>query len=242
MAWTTPSTWASGDWNLQIRDNMTYMFNNLPPVGSVLPWAGGSTGPGASTGWLPCDGRSLSTTGTYATLFGVIGHGFGGSGGSFNIPNMAGRSIFGVGWDGTGNSVNHFVSEGILGAGGSNFGDHAHGLAGNANASTNSSSGNTGTTHKHSAAANTYNHGHAFVNSGNVAVGSGSGTNAAAPSHGHGFTSSTFNHDHGIVDHDSTHSHTVTSDTSIAGSTSNVTSGYDTRPPFIGMYFIIRYV
>jgi hypothetical protein len=240
MAWTTPSTWASGDWNLQIRDNMTYMFNNLPPVGSVLPWAGGSTGPGVSTGWLPCDGRSLSTTGTYATLFGVVGYGFGGSGGSFNIPNMAGRSIFGVGWDGTGNSVNHAVSQGIYGVGGSNFGDHAHGLSGNANASTSTSIGVDGA-HNHTFGANTYNHGHGFVSSGNVLAANGNGTSVAAPSHNHSFAASTFNHDHGWNNH-AGHSHNASSSTSVDGTTSGVSSGYDTRPPFIGMYFIIRYV
>ena len=241
MAWTTPSTWASGDWNLQIRDNMNYMFNNLPPVGSMLPWAGGSGGPGLSTGWLPCDGRSLSTTGTYAALFAVINYVYGGSGGSFLIPQMAGRAPFGVGWDGTGNSINHSVSQGIAGAGGSNYGDHAHGLAGNANASTSSAVDPATTIHNHSAAANTYSHGHAFVASGNVNVADGT-RNAAAPSHNHAFTSSSFTHDHGIVAYNATHTHGANSSTSIAGTTSNVNTGYDTRPPFLGMYFIIRYV
>ena len=26
MGWTTPATWASDDWNLQIRDNMSYLY------------------------------------------------------------------------------------------------------------------------------------------------------------------------------------------------------------------------
>jgi hypothetical protein len=145
-----------------------------------------------------------------------------------------------VGWDGTGNSINHSVGAGQ--AGGANYGDHAHGLAGNATATTNSSSNNTGTTHKHSAASNTYNHGHAFVASGNVGRAVSNVNDAAAPSHNHAFAASTFTHDHGIVDHDSTHLHGVSSSTSIDGTTSNVNTGYDTRPPFLGMYFIIRYV
>ena len=239
MAWTTPSTWASGDWNLQIRDNMNYMFNNLPPVGSMLPWAGGSGGPGLSTGWLPCDGRSLSTTGTYAALFGVIGYVYGGSGGSFLIPQMAGRAPFGVGWDGTGNSVNHSVSSGEYG--GANFGDHAHGLSGNANASTSSATSGSGGSHDHTFSSATLGHDHAFVASGNVTRTVGTNLNAAAPSHDHNFVTSTVNHGHGFNSHPG-HEHTVSSNTSIAGTTSNVNSGYDTRPPFIGVYFIIRYV
>ena len=44
----------------------------------------------AGDGWVRADGRSLSTT-TYAELFGFISYTYGGSGGSFNIPNMQNR-------------------------------------------------------------------------------------------------------------------------------------------------------
>lgn len=60
----------------------------LMPTGSVISYAG-STAP---TGWLLCDGASLSTT-TYASLFAVIGYAFGGSGGSFNLPDLRGRFV-----------------------------------------------------------------------------------------------------------------------------------------------------
>jgi microcystin-dependent protein len=43
-------------------------------------------------GCLLCDGSSYSAT-TYAALYGVIGYTFGGSGGSFNVPNYIGRTI-----------------------------------------------------------------------------------------------------------------------------------------------------
>lgn len=39
-------------------------------------------------GWLLCNGDSYSTT-TEAELFAVIGTTFGGSGGSFNVPNIS---------------------------------------------------------------------------------------------------------------------------------------------------------
>jgi microcystin-dependent protein len=50
----------------------------------------------ASTNLLPCDGRSLSTS-DYPVLFGLIAYTFGGTGGSFNLPDLRGRTQIGVG-------------------------------------------------------------------------------------------------------------------------------------------------
>jgi len=47
-------------------------------------------------GFVACDGSSQSTT-TYAALFAVIGYTYGGSGGSFNLPDFKGRSAVGDG-------------------------------------------------------------------------------------------------------------------------------------------------
>lgn len=58
----------------------------LVPTGTINSFAGSS----APTGWLLCYGQSVDTT-TYATLFGVIGYAYGGSGSSFNIPDLRGR-------------------------------------------------------------------------------------------------------------------------------------------------------
>jgi microcystin-dependent protein len=41
-------------------------------------------------GWLLCDGSSISTT-TYSGLFALIGYNYGGSGATFNLPDMRGR-------------------------------------------------------------------------------------------------------------------------------------------------------
>ncbi len=46
--------------------------------------------------WLPCDGRSLQQQ-AYAPLHAVIGQNFGGSGTSFNLPNLTGRAPIGMG-------------------------------------------------------------------------------------------------------------------------------------------------
>ena len=49
----------------------------------------------APSGYLLCDGSSVSTT-TYAALFAVIGYTFGGSGASFTLPDYRGRMPIGV--------------------------------------------------------------------------------------------------------------------------------------------------
>lgn len=62
------------------------------PAGVISQFAGAS----APTGYLLCTGQSLSTT-TYAALFAVIGYTYGGSGSSFNLPNLQGRIPIGAG-------------------------------------------------------------------------------------------------------------------------------------------------
>lgn len=47
-------------------------------------------------GWMKCDGRTLSVP-QYHLLFQVIGYQFGGSGGSFSLPNPAGGVVGVVG-------------------------------------------------------------------------------------------------------------------------------------------------
>jgi microcystin-dependent protein len=62
--------------------------NNLimTPSGVIAAFAGAT----APTGYLLCDGSSVSTT-TYSQLFAILGYTYGGSGGSFNVPNLKGR-------------------------------------------------------------------------------------------------------------------------------------------------------
>jgi microcystin-dependent protein len=55
-------------------------------VGTMMQWPITSSYP---TGWLRCDGTSYSTT-TYNDLFTLIGYTYGGSGSSFNVPNISG--------------------------------------------------------------------------------------------------------------------------------------------------------
>jgi len=67
---------------------------NISPIASIIMWPG--TISNFPTGWAVCNGGALSTT-TYASLFAILGYTYGGSGGSFNLPNLSNRFIVGSG-------------------------------------------------------------------------------------------------------------------------------------------------
>ena len=63
----------------------------LCPAGTILPYAGDT----APSGWLLCDGTSISRT-TYSVLYGVVGNRFGSADGStFRVPDFRGRFLRG---------------------------------------------------------------------------------------------------------------------------------------------------
>jgi hypothetical protein len=66
--------------------------NSGVPAGAVMAFAMSS----APAGWLAANGASISTGGANAALFAAIGYEFGGSGGSFNVPDL--RGYFVRGW------------------------------------------------------------------------------------------------------------------------------------------------
>lgn len=67
--------------------------NSLLPLPGTVMFFASSTSP---SGWIKCNGASLSTT-TYSNLFSAIGYSFGGSGASFNVPDLRGEFV--RGWD-----------------------------------------------------------------------------------------------------------------------------------------------
>lgn len=160
-----------------VTSSVQTQINTNTPVGMISIHAGTT----APTGWLLCDGGSYSTT-TYANLHSVVGYQFGGSGGSFNVPNLKGRVVVGIdgaqaSFDGrgeTGGAMNH--QHGASNSGNTSVA-HNHsipqgsGLAAGAGAHNHNVSG----THSHSAS---HNHGD------NIAVTIGGG------SHSHGITGS----------------------------------------------------
>jgi microcystin-dependent protein len=72
--------------------SVPYAIRADVPAGTIVAY-GGSTPP---AGWLLCDGAAQSST-TYPDLFGAIGYTWGGSGGTFNVPDLRGRAPIGSG-------------------------------------------------------------------------------------------------------------------------------------------------
>lgn len=63
------------------------------PIGVVTSWAGSSV----PTNWLDCDG-SLKSKSTYAALYAILGTIWGaGDASNFNLPDLRGQTIIGVG-------------------------------------------------------------------------------------------------------------------------------------------------
>ena len=58
------------------------------PIGVMLDYGGAAAPAGGQ--WMLCDGATLSTT-AYPTLFNVIGFRYGGSGGTFKLPDFGSR-------------------------------------------------------------------------------------------------------------------------------------------------------
>ena len=79
----------------EIRDYADTVISaySAMPTGSLIPFAGSS----APASWLLADGSAVDRT-TYAALFAVIGtsYGIGNGTTTFNLPNMSGRSAFGL--------------------------------------------------------------------------------------------------------------------------------------------------
>jgi microcystin-dependent protein len=69
----------------------TLPYLGLTPAGVISQFAGSA----APSGYLLCEGQSVSTT-TFADLFAVIGYTYGGSGANFTVPNLKGRIPVGL--------------------------------------------------------------------------------------------------------------------------------------------------
>ena len=68
---------------------------NISPIGSIMMWPGAlDTWPTAT--WRQCNGAGLSTS-THSDLFNIIGYTYGGSGSTFNLPNLQNRFVAGAG-------------------------------------------------------------------------------------------------------------------------------------------------
>ena len=68
---------------------------NISPIGSIMMWPG-TLDSWPTTEWRQCNGAGLSTS-TYSDLFNIIGYTYGGSGATFNLPNMSNLFVVGAG-------------------------------------------------------------------------------------------------------------------------------------------------
>lgn len=139
------TTWG-GSLNGDLADIDTQVFAAQQaglPIGSISMFAG----VGPPPNWLICDGRSLSTT-AYDKLFAVILYTYGGSGGSFNLPNMQDKFAIGAGPShtvaATGGEATHVLTTAELPAHTHTITDKQHTHAVN-NVMANASGGHQGT-------------------------------------------------------------------------------------------------
>ena len=81
-------------WKTPLALNTFFVSNSASriPVGMITPFISGGPLP---FGWLLCNGQSVSGS-VYPDLSAAIGTQYGGTGGSFNVPNLTNKTLYGV--------------------------------------------------------------------------------------------------------------------------------------------------
>ena len=104
--------------------------NPITSTGSVSFYSPGLmslyAGSSAPTGWLLCNGASVAVS-TYQDLFNKIGYTYGGAGANFTLPNLSGKTVFGL--DDMGTSASGRVTIGTPTVLGSTAGSDSHSLS-----------------------------------------------------------------------------------------------------------------
>lgn len=124
---------------LQALANRTeYLFQRLVPAGVIAPYGGTS----APSGWLACNGASVSRT-TYAALFSAIGTAYGtASGTTFRLPDLRGRFLRGTNTFGGASGLDPDAATRTAMSTGGNTGDAVGSVQGDEFASHNHGGGN----------------------------------------------------------------------------------------------------
>jgi microcystin-dependent protein len=212
------------------------------PAGVISQYAGTT----APAGYLLCQGQSVSTT-TFADLFAAIGYNYGGSGGSFTLPNLQNRVPVGRG-TGTFGSLNATGGEETVALTTANMAAHTHSGRTAAETQEHTHSGTTGTQsadHSHSGTSATgvgthshsipeqENHTHSYYRGNQVLVasnGTAIGVQSRTATAAIGNLSSTVGagfHNHGgsTGTASANHTHTVTTGGVSANHTHDITTG-----------------
>jgi microcystin-dependent protein len=219
------------------------------PAGVISQFAGSS----APDGYLLCQGQSVSTA-EFAGLFAAIGYNYGGSGASFNVPNLENRVPVGKG-SGTFGSLNATGGAESVTLTTEQIPSHSHTGSTN-NTGGHTHTGSTGTesaghTHSGTTAGGNSLHTHTYKNGtsvsrasgtlggiqGVVLAGSEGTTGNASNNHTHTFDTGgvSANHTHSFTTaSNGSHSHTVTVENTGGGLSHN------NLQPYIVVNYIIK--
>ena len=212
---TLPSTDGNSGEFLQTdgSGNLSFSVVQGVPAGSVFALAGTQTG--VPTGYLECDGSSVSRS-TYAALFAVIGTTYGSaSSTTFNLPNLRGQFIRGVNTTGSGTDANRNIGSSQSEDNKSH--NHSISVSGTTSNPTPTLTGDVRRISEGYRAQGTASGVFTKVNDGNNNITGSSSTSPVA-----GFSM------------DATHTHTF----SASGNTGN--QGSETRPSNVAMMYIIK--
>ncbi len=194
-------------------DTLATADNSGGPVGTVISYAGGSV----PTGWIACDGASVSRT-TYSDLFAAIGTAYGTGDGSttFNVPDLRGQFLRGVDDMGTAAGAGGVDSGRTLGS------TQADELAGHTHAHSLSIS-SSGSHHHGLSGGHSSNHNDYFAGSNNAYGIHTSYTSSASQ--------------YGSATSDTSHTHP---NSSFGGSITSA-GGDETRPTNVAVTYLIRH-
>jgi microcystin-dependent protein len=115
--------------NTTVTGNLTVtgsiINTGIVPAGAVMAFAMNT----APSGWLPCNGGSYATA-TYPALFAAIQYTYGGSGTSFNVPDLRDRFVRGHGST-FATTFGGYQADGVInhthsGTTGTDYPDHTH--------------------------------------------------------------------------------------------------------------------